>query len=65
MDDIEMFIKTSEFYDKEADRLLKKLEKTTSRKEAAKILVELNSLKKKISFEINEINKKIEEERGY
>ena len=60
-----MFIKTSEFYDKEADRLLKKLEKTTSRKEAAKILVELNSLKKKISFEINEINKKIEEERGY
>lgn len=60
-----MFIKTSEFYDKEADRLLSKLEKTTSRKEAAKILAELDSLKKKISFEINEINKKIEEDRGY
>jgi hypothetical protein len=65
MDEIEMFIKTSEFYEKEADRLIKKLEKTTSRKEAIKIISELNSLKKKISFEINQINKKIGEERGY
>jgi hypothetical protein len=65
MDEIEMFIKTSEFYEKEADRLIKKLEKTTSRKEAIKIVSELNSLKKKISFEINQINKKIGEERGY
>lgn len=60
-----MFIKTSEFYENEADRLIKKLEKATSRKDAVKILAELDSLKKKISFEINEINKKIEEQRGY
>jgi hypothetical protein len=65
MDEIEMFIKTSEFYENEADRLIKKLEKATSRKDAVKILAELDSLKKKISFEINEINKKIEEQRGY
>lgn len=60
-----MFIKTSEFYENEADRLIKKLEKATSRKDAVKILAELDSLKKKISFEINEINKKVEEQRGY
>lgn len=60
-----MLIKTSEFYDKEADRLLEKLENASSDKEAIKILAELNSLKQKISFEINQINKKIEEERGY
>ena len=60
-----MLIKTSEFYDKEADRLLEKLENASSDKEARKILIELNSLKQKISFEINQINKKIEEERGY
>lgn len=60
-----MFIKTSEFYEKESDRLLKKLEKTSSRKETLKILKELSSLKQKISFEIGEINKKIQEERGY
>ena len=65
MDEIEMLIKTSEFYDKEADRLLEKLENASSDKEARKILIELNSLKQKISFEINQINKKIEEERGY
>jgi hypothetical protein len=65
MDEIEMFIKTSEFYENEADRLIKKLEKATSRKDAVKILAELDSLKKKISFEINEINKKVEEQRGY
>ena len=65
MDEIEMLIKTSEFYDKEADRLIEKLEKASSDKEARKILIELNSLKQKISFEINQINKKIEEERGY
>jgi len=65
MKDIEMFIKTSEFYEKESDRLLKKLEKTSSRKETLKILKELSSLKQKISFEIGEINKKIQEERGY
>lgn len=65
MDDIEMFIKTSEFYEKESERLLRKLEKTSSRKETLKILKELSSLKQKISFEIGEINKKIQEERGY
>lgn len=60
-----MFIKTSEFYEKESERLLRKLEKTSSRKETLKILKELSSLKQKISFEIGEINKKIQEERGY
>ena len=52
-----MIIKTSEFYEKEADRLIEKLEKAKSKKEAVPIINELNCLKKKIIFEINQIQK--------
>jgi hypothetical protein len=54
---MEMIIKTSEFYEKEADRLIEKLEKAKSKKEAVPIINELNCLKKKIIFEINQIQK--------
>jgi hypothetical protein len=57
MDHMEMIIKTSEFYEKEADRLIEKLEKAKSKKEAIPIINELNCLKKKIIFEINQIQK--------
>jgi len=56
-----MIMKVSEFYEKEADRLIGKLEKAKSKKEAIPIINELNCLKKKILFEINEIQKIIDE----
>jgi len=56
-----MIIKTSEFYQKEADRLIGKLEKVKSKKQAIPIIDELNCLKKKIIFEIKEIQKTIDE----
>lgn len=61
MDHMEMIIKTSEFYEKEADRLIGKLEKAKSKKEVITIINELNCLKKKIIFEIKEIQKTIDE----
>lgn len=61
MDHLEMIMKVSEFYEKEADRLIGKLEKAKSKKEAIPIINELNCLKKKILFEINEIQKIIDE----
>jgi len=56
-----MIMKVSEFYEKEVDRLIGKLEKAKSKKEAIPIINELNCLKKKILFEINEIQKIIDE----
>ena len=61
MDHLEMMLKTAEFYEKESDRLLKKLEKCKSKKQSAAVLNELTSLKKKIVFEISQIEKIIEE----
>lgn len=56
-----MMLKTAEFYEKESDRLIKKLEKVKSKKQAAAVLNELKSLKSKILFEITQIEKIIEE----
>lgn len=56
-----MMLKTAEFYEKESDRLIKKLEKAKSKKQAAAVLNELKSLKSKILFEITQIEKIIEE----
>lgn len=61
MDHLEMMLKTAEFYEKESDRLIKKLEKAKSKKQAAAVLNELKSLKSKILFEITQIEKIIEE----
>lgn len=61
MDHLEMMLKTAEFYEKESDRLIKKLEKVKSKKQAAAVLNELKSLKSKILFEITQIEKIIEE----
>jgi hypothetical protein len=61
MDHLQMMLKTAEFYEKESDRLIKKLEKVKSKKQAAAVLNELKSLKSKILFEITQIEKIIEE----
>ncbi len=57
-------METSDFYKKEADRLIKKLKKTKSKKEALLIIEEIRSVKKKIIFEINEIQKMIDENQN-
>lgn len=58
---IDMMLKASDFYIKEADKLLKKIDSAKSRKAKLKYLGELRSLKSKISFEISQINKIMEE----
>ena len=58
---IDMMLTASNFYIKEADKLLKKIDSAKSRKAKLKYLVELRSLKSKISFEISQINKIMEE----
>lgn len=57
-------METSDFYKKEADRLIKKLKKTKSKKKALLIIEEIGSVKKKIIFEINEIQKMIDENQN-
>ncbi len=65
MDDLEIIIKTSEFYETEAERLLKKLRSCSTEKQKLKTLAELSSLKQKIKFEINQICKILEEGGDY
>jgi hypothetical protein len=58
MDDYaETILKSSDFYIREAKRIQAKLRKAKTVKEKSEILVELQNLKKKIAFEIAEINK--------
>jgi|694.fasta_scaffold54408_2 hypothetical protein len=64
MNYFEIMMETSDFYKKEADRLIKKLKKTKSKKEALLIIEEIRSVKKKIIFEINEIQKMIDENQN-
>jgi hypothetical protein len=54
-------MKTSRFYEKEAKRLLKKLDTSSTKKQKLDALTELKSLKQKIKFEINQISKIIQE----
>jgi hypothetical protein len=58
-------MKTSRFYEKEAERLLKKLDRSSTKKQKLAALTELNSLKQKIKFEINEISKIIQQNEEY
>ena len=60
-----MLMKTSQFYEKEAKRLLKKLHRSSTKKQKLDALAELKSLKQKIKFEINEISKIIQENEDY
>lgn len=64
MNYFEIMMETSDFYKKEADRLIKKLKKTKSKKKALLIIEEIGSVKKKIIFEINEIQKMIDENQN-
>jgi hypothetical protein len=58
MDDhAETILKSSDFYIREAKRIQAKSLKAKTPEEKGKILVELQNLKKKIAFEIAEINK--------
>jgi hypothetical protein len=61
MNDFDMLMKTSRFYEKESKRLLKKLDRSSTKKQKRDTLAELNSLKQKIKFEINEISKIIQQ----
>jgi len=65
MNDFDMLIKTSRFYEKEAKRLLKKLNRSSTKQQKLAALAELNSLKQKIKFEINEISKIIQQNEEY
>lgn len=65
MNDFDMLMKTSRFYEKEAKRLLKKLDRSSTKKQKLDALAELKSLKQKIKFEINEISKIIQENEDY
>ena len=65
MNDFDMIMKTSRFYEKEAERLLKKLDRSSTKKQKLDALAELKSLKQKIKFEINQISKIIQENEDY
>lgn len=54
---VEMLLKTSDFYIRESQRVQAKLKKAKTEKEKIKILADLQSLQKKIAFEISEISK--------
>jgi 4-diphosphocytidyl-2C-methyl-D-erythritol kinase len=65
MNDFDMLIKTSRFYEKESKRLLKKLNRSSTEEQKLAALTELKSLKQKIKFEINEISKIIQQNEEY
>jgi len=65
MNDFDMLMKTSQFYEKEAERLLKKLNRSSTKQQKLAAIAELNSLKQKIKFEINEISKIIQQNEEY
>jgi len=65
MNDFDMLMETSRFYEKEAERLLKKLDRSSTKEQKLAALAELNSLKQKIKFEINEISKIIQQNEEY
>ena len=54
---VEMLLKTSNFYIRESQLAQAKLKKAKTKKEKIKILGDLQNLQKKIAFEIAEINK--------
>jgi hypothetical protein len=65
MDNLDMLIKTSEFYEAEAERLSEKLRSCKTKKQTLDVVAELKSLKQKIKFEINQISKILEDNAEY
>jgi hypothetical protein len=63
MKNTDLISKSCDFYSAEADKLIEKLVKCKSQKQVEKTLLELDALKKKISYEISQV-KKLEEESG-
>jgi hypothetical protein len=63
MKNTDLISKSCDFYSAEADKLVEKLAKCKTQKQIEKTLLELDALKKKISYEISQINK-LEEESG-
>lgn len=61
MEDCEMIIKSSEFLRLEANKLVKRLELCKSEEEKAEICAKLKYLCNKISFEIKNIDKILEQ----
>jgi hypothetical protein len=59
---IQTYIRTSEFYMKESEGLLAKLELCKNLKQAEPIVKKLESLKQKISYEIYCIDKVLSQE---
>lgn len=57
-----MLLKSAEFYISECKKLMKKSKTAKTNEEKIKALNDLNNLKNKISFEIDQINKIIERE---
>ncbi|NDB87184.1 MAG: hypothetical protein EB127_31555 [Alphaproteobacteria bacterium] len=64
MDEIEMLLKSSTFYIKEAERLGKKLRKLKSKPAKVKCLKEMEALRTKIVFEIKQISNILDREDG-
>ena len=65
MNDFDMLMKTSRFYEKEAERLEKKVDRSYKKEQKLAAITELKSLKQKIKFEINEISKIIQQNEEY
>lgn len=59
--EVQMYLKTSEFYLKESKRLLQKASQAKTKEEKIQSLKELLDIKSRISREINEITKICEE----
>jgi hypothetical protein len=65
---VEMYLKTSDFYLKESDRILEKSSQAETREEKIQSLRELLDLKSRITREISQITKICDdnnEERGF
>lgn len=62
---IEIILKTADFYSKETEKLLKKTKEETSPESKLNHLEQLMSLRSKIAFEINQIDKILKDEDPY
>jgi uncharacterized protein YigA (DUF484 family) len=62
--DVEMYLKTSDFYIKESTRLIEKSKLAKTTKEKVAIVHELQALRSRIIREINEIEKICEDNSG-
>ena len=59
---IEILLKSADFYTKESKKLLKKAKNAKTKKEKENAVKELTHIREKIKFEINQINKILREQ---